>query len=141
MYEDLRSLLRGVSKSHHHRAHTYLIKEGITQGQPRILDYLWEHDGSIQREIAESCHLEPATITSIIFNMEKAGMVERRQNPADRRVVCVWLTNKGREARKTTKKIFDMIEKESFEGFQEQEIKQMKDLLKRMLDNIRNAEK
>ena len=39
---------------------------GLTPGQPKILDYLINHDGAIQRAIAVSCHIEPASLTAIL---------------------------------------------------------------------------
>ena len=35
------------------------IKEtGLSIGQPKVLDYLKEHDGTTQREIAAACQIE-----------------------------------------------------------------------------------
>ena len=39
---------------------------GLTSGQPKILDYLKDHDGSVQKDIAAGCHIEPASILSLI---------------------------------------------------------------------------
>ena len=40
------------------------IKEsGLTLGQPKILDYLKDHNGCVQKDIAAGCHIEPASIT------------------------------------------------------------------------------
>ena len=42
------------------------IKEtGLSIGQPKVLDYLKEHDGTTQREIAAACQIEPASLTSL----------------------------------------------------------------------------
>ena len=42
------------------------IKEsGLTLGQPKILDYLKDHNGCVQKDIAAGCHIEPASITVI----------------------------------------------------------------------------
>lgn len=140
MNGDLQRLMAQVARSQRRRSHTFFSQEGITHGQPRILDYLGENDGCIQRDLAEHCHLEPATVTSVVFNMEKAGLIERRANPADRRVLCVWLTDKGKDTRKTIGQINERLEKECFEGFREDETEQMRDFLTRILENIRKAE-
>ena len=47
---------------------------GLTPGQPKILDYLLHHDGAIQKEIAMFCHIEPASLTTILNGMEKKGL-------------------------------------------------------------------
>lgn len=39
---------------------------GLTIGQPQILDYLKDHDGSNQKEIARACFLEAGSLTIIL---------------------------------------------------------------------------
>ena len=51
---------------------------GLTIGQPKILDYLKDHDGAGQKDIAQGCHIEPGTLTTLLNRMEDAGLVERR---------------------------------------------------------------
>ena len=36
----------------------------LTMGQPKVLDYLKDHDGACQKDIAAGCHIEPASITA-----------------------------------------------------------------------------
>ena len=69
---------------------------GLSTGQPKILEYLFSHDGAIQKDIAEACAVEPATATSLLSRMEKNGLVERKSKDGDRRYTCVFLTEKGR---------------------------------------------
>ena len=70
---------------------------GLTPGQPKILDYLINHDGAIQREIAVSCHIEPASLTAILNGMENKGYIERRTDGGNRRSYHVYLTPLGRK--------------------------------------------
>ena len=42
-----------------------LSKAGLTAGQPKVLDYLGLHDGSIQKHIAAGCQIDPATLTGV----------------------------------------------------------------------------
>lgn len=51
---------------------------GLTLGQPKVLDYLQDHDGANQAEIARACHIEPASLTSVLNRMEEKALVERR---------------------------------------------------------------
>lgn len=42
-----------------------ILKEtGLSQGQPKVLDYLKAHDGATQKEIACGCHIEPPSLLS-----------------------------------------------------------------------------
>lgn len=70
---------------------------GLTPGQPKILDYLINHDGAIQREIAVSCHIEPASLTAILNGMENKGYIERKTDSGNRRSYHVYLTPLGRK--------------------------------------------
>ena len=70
---------------------------GLTPGQPKILDYLLHHDGAIQKEIAMFCHIEPASLTTILNGMEKKGYIERKSVENNRRSLHVYLTKTGRE--------------------------------------------
>lgn len=70
---------------------------GLTLGQPKVLDYLKEHDGANQTEIARGCHIEAASLTSILNRMEEKGIIERRMLNGNRRSLHVFLTDKGRE--------------------------------------------
>ena len=74
------------------------IKEtGLSIGQPKVLDYLKEHDGTTQREIAAACQIEPASLTSILNGMEKANLIERKTLDGNRRSWHIFLTEKGKE--------------------------------------------
>ena len=33
---------------------------GLTTGQPKVLDFLQDHDGAMQKDIAKGCHIEPS---------------------------------------------------------------------------------
>jgi MarR family transcriptional regulator, transcriptional regulator for hemolysin len=50
-----------------------------------------------QLELARSLGIEGPTLTRHLDGMERAGLVERRRDPADRRAVQVELTDAGRE--------------------------------------------
>ena len=51
---------------------------GLTLGQPKVLDYLKDHDGASQKEIAAGCFIEAGSLTSILNRMEEKGLIERR---------------------------------------------------------------
>ncbi|GAA1977691.1 MarR family winged helix-turn-helix transcriptional regulator [Kitasatospora viridis] len=47
------------------------------------------------RTIADTVHAEPSNVTAIIDKLEQRGLVERRPDPADRRVKLVAATEDG----------------------------------------------
>ena len=115
---------------------TRLKDTGLTIGQPNVLDYLKDHDGAGQKEIARGCHIEPGTLTTILNRMEDAGLVERRMLNGNRRSLYVCLTGKGKEQLKLVTEAFSGMEEEAFRGISETERELFMDLMLRVYANI-----
>lgn len=92
----------------------------LTPGQPKVLDYLKDHDGETQKEIAAACYIEAATITSVLNGMEAKGLIERKRLNGNRRSFHVFMTEKGRKMQKKVEEIFLKMEEETFEGISEE---------------------
>ena len=89
---------------------------GLTSGQPKILDYLKDHDGASQKDIAHGCHIEPGTLTTLLNRMEEIGLVERRMLGGNRRSLYVFLTDLGKSKLKLVTDAFSELEAEAFRG-------------------------
>ena len=125
---------------HHFKLSTKMMREqGITQGQPPILEYLSKNDGCIQSELSRNCRLEPATITSILTTMERDGLIERRASPEDRRVWRIFLTETGRTSHNLMRKTSALVGDICFSGFSPDESAQTIEFLRRMNENIQHA--
>lgn len=109
---------------------------GIRRSQPWILDFLAEHDGAIQRELADRAHFDPATITSALVRMEEEGMVRREGVPGDKRALRVYLTEVGREKQRYVQKVFAETEEAAMRGFTPEERRQLGDFLSRIQRNL-----
>ena len=103
---------------------------GLTPGQPKILDYLINHDGAIQREIAVSCHIEPASLTAILNGMENKG-----------RSYHVYLTPLGRKYADRLSREFAHIEAKALEGFSDSDAGLLQELLGRVYENMTEIQK
>jgi MarR family transcriptional regulator for hemolysin len=55
-----------------------------------------EHDGASQRELAAAMHIEPPTLVRHLDKLADEGLVERRRDEDDRRVIRVRVTASGR---------------------------------------------
>ncbi len=114
---------------------------GLTPGQPKILDFLMYHDGAIQKDIAKFCHIEPASLTSILNGMESKGYVKRRNSGKDRRSLHVYLTETGKKYSDRLSREFAKIESEALKGLSEEEVRQLRDLLSRVYENMSDIQK
>jgi DNA-binding MarR family transcriptional regulator len=115
-----------------------LADVGVTQGQPRILHYLTEHDGCIQKDISCQNDFEPATVTNSLAVMERAGFIRRKDSADDRRILHVFITDKGREAYAASNRTFAEVEAVAFRGFSAKEREQALTYLGRLYDNLRS---
>lgn len=70
---------------------------GINLAQSFIIFSLLERDGCTLTEIGNRAHIENSSLTTMVDKLEKSGLVERRLDSADRRVIRVFLTDKGKE--------------------------------------------
>lgn len=113
---------------------------GLTLGQPKVLDYLKDHNGSSQKEIARGCHIEAGSLTSILNRMEEKGLVERRMLHGNRRNSYVFLTEKGEELRNLVTESFESIENEAFRGISEADKQQFMKTFSRIYENLTSKE-
>ena len=115
-----------------------LRKEGLTAGQPKVLDYLIEHNGANQKSIAFGCHMEPASASSVLAGMEQSGLICRRAEQGDRRSLRVYLTATGREKAKTDQQVFAQLEEQALGGLDSKQRQELIGLLVRVAENLRD---
>ncbi len=120
---------------------TSIKESGLTPGHPKILDYLKNHDGCVQKEIARGCHIEPASITVILKGMESKGYIERKMLGGDRRSLYVFLTDKGKQYVEYLNEKFDKVESVALKNFSDDEKEQFNDLLMRVYENMIDNDK
>src|SRR5215469_15972686 len=65
---------------------------GLTRAQWRALKRVHHDAGLTQNELAEFLEMEPIAVGRVIDRMQKSGFIERRADPADRRVWRLHLT-------------------------------------------------
>jgi DNA-binding MarR family transcriptional regulator len=71
----------------------------LTYPQYLVLLVLWEKDGLSVGAIGERLHLDSGTLTPLLKRLEKQGLIERRRQALDDRVVESFLTRDGKALR------------------------------------------
>ena len=67
----------------------------ITPEQWTVLYYLWSKDGVTQQELCNTTFKDKPSMTRLIDNLEKQGLVTRSSDARDRRINIIRLTEKG----------------------------------------------
>ncbi|MCR5331270.1 MAG: family 43 glycosylhydrolase [Lachnospiraceae bacterium] len=72
---------------------------GLSTGQPKVLTILLRNEGFVQKDLAERCMVEPATMTTLLRRMEVNGLIYKKATYGTngKRAMSVFLTEKGRE--------------------------------------------
>ena len=113
-----------------------LKDSGLTIGQPKILDYLKDHDGSNQKEIARACFLEAGSLTTILNKMEEKGLIERRVLNGNRRSFHIFMTEEGREKQQLVDTAFSKIEKKALVDISREEYEQFRSVYHKIYSNL-----
>ena len=120
-------------RASHSRIAEALATIDLNPAQFGVLNLLGARDGAIQQEIASSMGIDPSTMVSLIDELERAGLAERRLHPADRRARSVSLTAKGRRAVKRGREMAAQVEDEVLGGLSAAERRELLTLLRRAL--------
>ncbi len=71
---------------------------GLTEATWRPLAYVGKlGNGVRQKELATALSIEGATLVRLLDNLERSGLIERREDETDRRARGIYLTRAGRD--------------------------------------------
>jgi DNA-binding MarR family transcriptional regulator len=74
-------------------------RHGLHLGQNHLLAALWERDGRTPGEVAAALNVTTPTVVKMATRMTAAGLLTRRRDERDNRLVRLWLTDAGRALR------------------------------------------
>ncbi|HEY0754960.1 MAG TPA: MarR family transcriptional regulator, partial [Ktedonobacteraceae bacterium] len=93
----------------------------ITPPQWGALSLLLVEDGMTIGVMSQKRGVDAPAATGIITRLEQSGLVERRHNREDRRVVKIYLTAEGRDISSTLAASVEQFEQSIRQGFSESE--------------------
>jgi MarR family transcriptional regulator, organic hydroperoxide resistance regulator len=73
-----------------------LAPYGVTPVQYALLKLLWQHEGQSGVALGDRLRLDSATVNGLLDRLGRAGLIERRPDPHDRRANLIYLTDLGR---------------------------------------------
>ena len=122
-------------RASHTRIAEALESLGLTPALFGVLNLLGARDGAIQQEIASSMGIDPSTMVSLIDDLERSGLAQRRPHPTDRRAREIAITAKGRRTLERGRRMAMQVEDEVLGGLTAAERRQLLVLLRRALDS------
>ncbi|MFI1393193.1 MarR family winged helix-turn-helix transcriptional regulator [Streptomyces griseoaurantiacus] len=107
-------------------------EHALTGVQARLLSLL-SLEPLPMRRLAQKLKCEPSNVTGIVDRLETRGLVERRPDPADRRVKVAAATEAGRQVARELREGLRFA-REHLAGLSQGERESLRDLLRRMRD-------
>lgn len=108
-------------------AMTELSGLDLTEEQYRVLDYLGQHDGSIQEYIAAGSQLDPAAAAAALGQLEQKGLIQRRGTVGTWRAPYVCLTEEGWEKQQALRRAVEHLERTILAGLDPEEVHALQD--------------
>ena len=129
-------LINDISRLFDGRVRRETEKLGFPQGYRRIVFHLSHNDGLTQNELTRLTHMKAPSISVQLRNMEQEKLITRKTDKKDMRKSYIYLTEKGRECERLFISKCKETEKVMFENFSEDEMKILKEYLKRITNNL-----
>lgn len=100
-----------------------------------VLGKLGSPDGIKIADLGRKAGLEPSSMTGLIDRMERDRLVQREDDPEDRRAQIIRLTGEGVRVRKAVVSAMDSALREAFEGIETTSLDELKSVLRKVLVN------
>ena len=109
----------------------------ITVEQWSVLMHLWKEDGVNQQELCNKTFRDKPSITRLVDNLEKLGLVRRVAGKIDRRINFIFLTDEARNLRDKTMDLANATLMEGLNGVSDEDVEVVRRVLSQVYDNLK----
>jgi DNA-binding MarR family transcriptional regulator len=108
----------------------------LTKGQYLYLVRIYENPGIIQEKLAEMIKVDRTTAARAIKKLELNGFIEKKDDDLNQKIKKLFPTEKGKNVYPFIKRENDHSNKVALEGFSEEEVETIFNLLQRVRKNV-----
>jgi DNA-binding MarR family transcriptional regulator len=113
-----------------------MSRHGVRVGQNLVLAVLWETDGLTPGELAARLPLTTPTIVNTATRMEEAGLLTRMRDPADGRLVRLYLTERARAAQRPVEEERRRLEERATATLTDEERRHLRTALVKIIEEL-----
>ena len=124
--------LSRVMRKVHRYYESSFSEYGITPAQFYVLSAVWENDGVKFKDLAKSLEMDGSTLTSILDRLERQDLLERRDDPEDRRSLLIFLKDKAKQNILQITCLAEKLNHEIQERFTEEEFATFESVLEKL---------
>jgi DNA-binding MarR family transcriptional regulator len=108
----------------------------ITIEQWSVLYHLWKEDGQSQQQLCDATFRDKPSITRLVDNLEKLGLVKRTANKNDRRINKICLTPEAEKLQVQTMEVANQTLNEALQGVTNGQVEIAKEVLQMVYENL-----
>lgn len=108
----------------------------ITAEQWGILNFLWDNEGITPKELSDLTLKDKPNTNRILFNLEKKGLVIRKEHPTDKRSYKMYLTDDGKNLRIKLVPIIITLLEQATRNLEKEKIEELKVTLNKIYINL-----
>ncbi|MBD9562221.1 MULTISPECIES: MarR family winged helix-turn-helix transcriptional regulator [unclassified Pseudomonas] len=108
----------------------------LTLRQAQVLAYIARHPGCRQADLAEALAKRNMTLTGVLDRLERQGLLERRQDPSDRRAHLLFLKDKASAELDTISSSTTNVREAALQNISEADITVLTNVLRNIAENL-----
>jgi DNA-binding MarR family transcriptional regulator len=108
----------------------------ITIEQWSVLYHLWKEDGLSQQQLCDATFRDKPSITRLVDNLEKLGLVKRMADKNDRRINKVCTTPEAQKLQELSMEVANRTLNEALAGVTNGQIEIAKEVLNMVYENL-----
>lgn len=128
-----------AARLHRARIGDRLAALNLFAGQEQVVQALAAAGTMTMGDLAATLRVRPPTASKTISRLAALGVVERRAEAGDGRIVRVRLTEAGLAKAEAIERLWDEVEAELLDGFDSKERRRLRKLLRRVARNLADA--
>jgi DNA-binding MarR family transcriptional regulator len=109
---------------------------GLSSFQYTILSVIARHEGLSSSKLSRRFHVTPPAMGEVILLLERKGLITRREDPANRKILRLSLTPAGVATVEQGDAIVHGFEKKVFSGLTDAQIENLRDVLTKSLATV-----
>ncbi len=136
--ESVKPLMQQIGRTFTVLKRAYEADLGISPLAAWILTLLCQRDGLTQNELTGIVRVDPSMITRTVKEMEgEQGWIDRQRDPADNRLMRVYLTDQGRQRAHGLAERIAVVERRLTRDLSERQVEELRAMLRTLEETAR----
>jgi len=126
-------LIKRLEMAERARMEEVIRPYGVTLHQYTALSILERRGGLSSAQLARRHFVTPQAMNQLVAALERDGLIERRADAVNRKILRAWLTERGRQVLDSCHRAVDNVEQRMLAGFTTGQVRDFRQALEKTL--------